>query len=53
MVTLQGFERNDLIPIHPPLSKGGKPLSSLWKREVGRDFTKTFQTAKLKRIMEY
>ncbi len=37
------------------LSKGGRPLSSLWylfrvesrQREVGRDFTREFQRAKL------
>jgi hypothetical protein len=44
------------IPLNPPLpvcdrkkiTKGGTPISSLWQREVGRDFTRKFQTAKLK-----
>ncbi|MGZ3558956.1 MAG: TlpA disulfide reductase family protein, partial [Thermodesulfobacteriota bacterium] len=33
------------IPLSPPLPKGETPVSSLWQREVGRDFRNRFQTA--------
>jgi hypothetical protein len=33
-----GLWKTDLIPLYPLLSKGGNPVSSLWQREVGRDF---------------
>ena len=35
------------IPLNPPFPKGEMLVSSLWQREVGRDFTRKFQTTKL------
>jgi hypothetical protein len=34
-------------PPSSPFVKRGKSFPSLWKREVGRDFIRRFQTAKL------
>jgi hypothetical protein len=39
-------------PPKSPFSKGGYFFSSLWQREVERDFTRKFQTAKVTRIEE-
>jgi len=35
------------IPLNPPLLKGETPIASLWQREVGRDLTRKFFTAKV------
>jgi hypothetical protein len=58
LVTLYFFEKGLLIPLHPPLSKGGNfspPFGYLFPvfrqaREVGRDLGSLFQTAKLVQI---
>jgi len=47
-----------LVPLCPysygyTKAKGGIPFTSLWQREVGKDFIKFFQTAKVLRISKF